>query len=151
MIGQWLKNIKTAEVDDAGVALDFERVTAHLLAEVARADYEIEQAELDIVAQAIAATSSLEIDEIKSIVNAASKEVDDHISYHAHIDFIKKEFSLQQKRNLLDGMWQVAFADNDLDKYEEAFIRRFSELIYMSHREFMQAKHRVLDQLEKRV
>ena len=145
MIGQWLKNIQEADAEDAGVALDFERVTAHLLAEVARADYEIEQAELDTIAQAIATTSSLELDEITSIVTAASKEVDDHISYHAHIDFIKKEFSLEQKRNLLDGMWQVAFTDNDLDKYEEAFIRRFSELIYMSHKEFMQSKHRVLE------
>lgn len=145
MIGQWLKNIQEADAEDAGVALDFERVTAHLLAEVARADYEIEQAELDTIAQAIATTSSLELDEITSIVSAASKEVDDHISYHAHIDFIKKEFSLEQKRSLLDGMWQVAFADNELDKYEEAFIRRFSELIYMSHKEFMQSKHRVLE------
>ena len=89
MIGQWLKNIQEADAEDAGVALDFERVTAHLLAEVARADYEIEQAELDTIAQAIATTSSLELDEITSIVSAASKEVDDHISYHAHIDFIK--------------------------------------------------------------
>lgn len=145
MIGQWLKNIQEADPEDSGIALDFERVTAHLLAEVARADYEIEQAELETIAQAIATTSSLELEEITTIVSAASKEVDDHISYHAHIDFIKKEFSLEQKRNLLDGMWQVAFADNDLDKYEEAFIRRFSELIYMSHKEFMQAKHRVLD------
>ncbi len=145
MIGQWLKNIQVADADDAAVVLDFERVTAHLLAEVARADYEIEQTELETISLAIAASSSLELEEIRAIVSAASNEVDEHISYHEHINFIKKEFSLEQKRNLLDGMWQVAFSDNDLDKYEEAFIRRFAELIYMSHREFMQSKHRVLE------
>ncbi len=145
MIGQWLKNIAAAEEDDAAAALDFERVTAHLLTEVARADYEIEAAELETVIDAIASISSLPREEITSIVAAASKEVDEQISYHAHIDFIKKGFSLKQKRSLLDSMWRVAFADDELDKYEEAFIRRFAELIYMSHSEFVQAKHRVLE------
>ena len=145
MINQWLKNIATANVDDTTSALDFERVTAHLLTEVARADYEIDTGELETIVDAIAVSSSLEKEEVRSIVEAAIAEVDDHISYHEHTKFITDEFSLEQKRNLLDGMWRVAFADNELDRYEEAFIRRFAELIYMSHREFMQSKHRVLD------
>lgn len=145
MIGQWLKNIAAADELDAETALDFERVTAHLLTEVARADYEIDATELETITKAIASTSSLPREEITSIVSAAGKEVDEQISYHAHTKFINGGFSLKQKRSLLDSMWRVAYADSDLDKYEEAFIRRFAELIYMSHTEFVQSKHRVLE------
>lgn len=143
MIAQWLKNIAAAETGEAADELDVERITAHLLTEVARADYEIAADELETITAAIAISSSLGEDEIAAIVASASAEVDENLSYHAHIAFINDNFSLEQKRSLLDGMWQVAFADNQLDKYEEAFIRRFAELIYMSHSEFIRSKHRV--------
>jgi uncharacterized tellurite resistance protein B-like protein len=37
-------------------------------------------------------------------------------------------------------MWELAFADNELNKYEEYVIRKVADLIYMSHTEFMRAK-----------
>jgi len=89
--------------------------------------------------------SVLEREEVEDIAQSALSEVDDNISYHAHVAFINKEFSLEQKRSLLERMWRIAYADKHIDKYEEAFIRRFADLIYMKHKEFMQAKHRAID------
>ena len=40
-------------------------------------------------------------------------------------------------------MWKVAFADGDLDKYEERLIRQMSDLIHVSHRDFIRLKHQV--------
>ena len=37
-------------------------------------------------------------------------------------------------------MWQIAYADGELDKYEEYIIRRVSELIYVAHNDFIRAK-----------
>jgi uncharacterized tellurite resistance protein B-like protein len=34
----------------------------------------------------------------------------------------------------------VAYADGDLDKYEEHLIRRVAELIYVPHEEYIRAK-----------
>jgi len=42
-------------------------------------------------------------------------------------------------------LWQIAYADACLDRYEEALVRKIAELIHVPHREFMQAKHRVVE------
>jgi len=145
VIKNWLNNFVEAGIEsDAAEALDIDRVTIHLLVEVARADYSIESEELQAVIEAATKASTLEREEVEDIVQSALSEVDDNISYHAHVAFINKEFSLEQKRSLLERMWKIAYADKHIDKYEEAFIRRFADLIYMKHKEFMQAKHRAI-------
>jgi len=145
VIKNWLNNFIEAGIEsDAAEALDIDRVTIHLLVEVARADYSIESEELQAVIEAATKASTLEREEVEDIVQSALSEVDDNISYHAHVAFINKEFSLEQKRSLLERMWKIAYADKHIDKYEEAFIRRFADLIYMKHKEFMQAKHRAI-------
>lgn len=145
MIRAWLENLATGSDNDKGVSdLDIDRITVHLLVEVARADYAIDEEELVAVANAASQVSTLARGEIDQIVADALQEVGDNVSYHEHVAYINKEFTLEQKRDLLEKMWQIAYADEHLDKYEEAFIRRFADLIYMKHREFIQAKHRVL-------
>ena len=38
-------------------------------------------------------------------------------------------------------MWAIAYADGDLDKYEEYIIRKVADLLHVSHSDFMHAKH----------
>jgi uncharacterized tellurite resistance protein B-like protein len=37
-------------------------------------------------------------------------------------------------------MWKVAFADGSIDKYEDHIIRRISDLINLSHSDFIRLK-----------
>ncbi len=46
-------------------------------------------------------------------------------------------------------MWQIAYADGQLDKYEEYMIRRVTELTYVSHSDFIRAKQQAKRLLEK--
>ncbi len=150
MIKQWIKNISEAldeassdKQDDAALQRDTERVSAQILLEVARADFGIEEEELATVIDAIKQTSSLDAEEIAGIVAAAKQEVEQALSYHQHVKAINDSFEHPRKLQLVEQMWRVAFADDQLDRYEEAFIRRFCDLIYVSHKEFMQAKLKV--------
>jgi uncharacterized tellurite resistance protein B-like protein len=40
-------------------------------------------------------------------------------------------------------MWRIAFSDKRLDKYEDHLIRKVSELIYVSHSDFIKTKLKV--------
>jgi uncharacterized tellurite resistance protein B-like protein len=53
---------------------------------------------------------------------------------------VNDHYSPGQKGELIAAMWQVAFADAELDKYEEHLIRRVAELIYVPHDEFIRSK-----------
>ena len=37
-------------------------------------------------------------------------------------------------------MWKIAYADGNIDKFEEHIIRKVSNLIYVSHSDFIKAK-----------
>jgi uncharacterized tellurite resistance protein B-like protein len=37
-------------------------------------------------------------------------------------------------------MWKVAYADGDLDKYEESIIRKVADLLYIWHSDFVNTK-----------
>lgn len=59
---------------------------------------------------------------------------------------IHKHWSNEQKSGLLIALWRVAFANNELDKYEEHIIRRAADLLYMPHSEFIRTKLIARDQ-----
>ena len=46
------------------------------------------------------------------------------------------------KLRVVQMMWQMVFADGEKDHYEEHLIRQVAELLYLSHSEFIQARHK---------
>ena len=45
---------------------------------------------------------------------------------------------------LVAQMWQLAFADGELDALEEHRIRRLADLLYVSHGDFIRTKLEVM-------
>lgn len=130
---------------DAIDATDKERVSALLLFEVARIDQDIDEAELATIRRAVASASRLPDTEIDEIVETAMADADSTVSLHAHIDLVNRHFDKAARLDLVEAMWRVAYADGDLDKYEEHTIRKLSDLLHVRHRDFIQAKLRVVE------
>lgn len=129
-----------------------ERVAAVLLIEIARADTEVDDAELAAISRAIEnSCHSISPDELVEIVTTARQDAESSISFHDHVRQVNSGFSRQQKLELIEQMWRVAYADGDLDKYEEYTIRKLSDLLFVEHQEFIRAKLRVLDGLNNSV
>ncbi|HEX5514998.1 MAG TPA: TerB family tellurite resistance protein [Gammaproteobacteria bacterium] len=121
--------------------------TAALLLEVARADQAIHKLELTTVEQAIARTFQLSADAMADLVRLAEEEVRQSTSDYAFTSLVNKGFELADKVRLIELLWEVAYADGELDKYEEHLIRRIAELIYVPHQEFIAAKLRVAEKV----
>ena len=51
-------------------------------------------------------------------------------------------FDLETKEHIVELLWQVAYADGAVDKYEAHLVRRIADLIHVSHRSFIAAKLR---------
>jgi len=50
--------------------------------------------------------------------------------------------SREDRVRIVELLWKVAFADAVLDKYEEYFVRKIADLLYVSHKDYIQAKHK---------
>jgi len=148
MFKQWIDRFASVNNNDEKGALqkaDLERVSAALLVEIARADHQLDDSEVQSIATALKKSSSLAHEEIDTILSDAIVDADSAVSLHEHVRLVNEHFSRQQKVLLMEQMWRVAVADGNIDQYEDYTIRKLSDLIYIRHSEFIQTKLRVLE------
>jgi uncharacterized tellurite resistance protein B-like protein len=79
--------------------------------------------------------------EVEELLKDAEDNADQATSTFEFTRVVKEYFDDAQRVELLLALWRVAYADGVLDKYEEHFIRKVSDLLYVSHSDFIRAKH----------
>lgn len=130
--------------NESATARDLQRVSTQLLVEVALADHHIDPAERDSMHRALCEAFHLDAAEIERIIDEAIRSADASTSLYDSVELVNEHFDKHAKLQLVEQMWRVAMADGDLDKYEEYTIRKLCDLLYVKHRDFIQAKLRVI-------
>ena len=64
---------------------------------------------------------------------------------------IKDRYSLEERIELIEMIWEVVYADGELHDYEANLLRRLGGLLYVSDRERGDARKRVLARLRQTV
>lgn len=82
--------------------------------------------------------------EIEALIELAYNEKKEAIDYYAFTSILNEHYTQQQKIKLVEDLWQLAYADRELDKYEEHLLRRLSELLHVPHKDFIRTKHKAL-------
>lgn len=116
--------------------------TATLLLEVVRADFEVQQSEMDKLQALLASRFQLDDKELDQILAEAEQEADHLVSLQHITRQLNEQFSEQEKVRVIEMMWEIVFADGNLDHYEEHLIRQVAELLYLPHSTFIQARHK---------
>ena len=113
---------------------------AALLIEVARADAR-QDADEDAAMQALLQRSlGLAESEARELLAQANDHVDHATSLYQFTRLVNDHYAPQERSELVANLWRVAYADTQLDKYEEHLIRRVAELLYVPHSEFIRTK-----------
>lgn len=115
-------------------------VAAAMLIETSRADFTQDEAEQRVLEHLLSTSLGLEPAEVHTLVEQAAERVDASTSLYEFTRLINDHYSAKQKFQLISAMWTVAYADGELDKYEEALIRRVAELTYVSHADYIRSK-----------
>lgn len=125
---------------DEGEHRALELACAALMFEVARADFAVEAIEQETVATLLKGQFNLSTDEVSTITEAAVEQADAATCLFEFTRTLNELASAEQKRDLLAMMWQVAMADDALNRYEEHVIRKVADLLYVPHSDFIAAK-----------
>lgn len=115
--------------------------TAVLMIDVARADYVFEESEFDHLLKLIETHFGLSPEEAAELVNEAGDKAEDLISVHEFTQLLHKHLSEDEKANIVSLLWQIAYADGRLDKYEDSLVLKISDLLYVSRGRVMRLKH----------
>ena len=113
---------------------------AALLIETARSDFSQDADEERAMEALLANTLELGLAEVRDLMTQASEQVDEATSLYEFTRVINDHYSAEDKLELISCMWRVAYADGQLDKYEEHLIRQVAELTYVPHSDYIRCK-----------
>ena len=118
---------------------------AMLLLEVAWADQELADTELNLVEKNLQNLFNLPPELTGSLVKRARAKLDVSVGFYDYTRTINDSFNPEEKFELMVALWRLALSDHNLDAFEEHAIRRISELLYVPHSQFIRAKQAARD------
>ena len=142
LFAQVVETISATEAvtaDDREAALRL--ATAVLMVDVARADYVFEESEFDRVLSLMQVHFGLSPDQAAELVNLAGNEADELVEVHRFTKLLHEHLNDEEKARIVSLLWQIAYADGQLDKYEDSLVLKISDLLYVSRGKVMQLKH----------
>jgi len=116
--------------------------TAVLLVEVMRAEPTLEASERDAVLAALRGKFALTDDELERLLELAHGTAQTAYDYQRFTSQLNQRFSQEQKIQVVEAMWQVAYADTHLDAHENHVISKVAGLLHVTHGEYIGAKLR---------
>ncbi len=124
-----------ADAPDATTRLEL--AGAALLFEVIKADHEMDDREFASIAEVLRVRNAGDVEEL---IELARRESGAATSLYEFTSLINEHCSYGEKCALVRNMWRIAYADSRLSKYEDHLIRKVSDLIYVSHSDFIRTK-----------
>ena len=116
---------------------------AALLVEVMNSDHELDEREHQEFMAVLQQSYNIAESDLKELIQLAKDEAFEATSLYEFTKLINDSYDYEQKVELIENMWRIAFSDKRLDKYEDHLIRKVSELIYVSHSDFIKTKLKV--------
>ena len=139
-IHSFFQQVLSAPEQRDNQTLTLELASAALLCEVMRADYDSSEAERAALKQMLMTRYRLNEQDVSQLMALAEAEVDDAVDHYQFVSLIKQHYDYDQRLELVNLMWQLAWADGSLDPLEEHRIRRLADLLHVSHSDFIRSK-----------
>lgn len=117
---------------------------AVLLLEMEHADHSYEATERSEIERQLREFFELDADEVAELIASAEHKAGDNVSLHGVLRALNDSLPPERKRQVLEMLWRVAYADQHLDAKEEHLLRKIADLLHLPHREFIKAKLAVL-------
>jgi uncharacterized tellurite resistance protein B-like protein len=115
--------------------------TAVLMIDVARADHVFEESEFERVLQLVEAHFRLTPEEAAELVNLASDKAEELTSAYEFTRILHQHLDADEEARIVGLLWQIAYADGQLDKYEDSLVLKISDLLHVSRGLVMRLKH----------
>jgi uncharacterized tellurite resistance protein B-like protein len=118
-----------------------------LLVEAAHSHEHFDEQERTVVARLLECHFNLTHADARALLAAGEREAEKSAELFHFTRIINERLSFEQRIELIEMLWEVAYADGVLDQYEDSLLRRVGGLIYVPDRERGMARQRILGRL----
>ena len=115
--------------------------TAVLMIDVARADHVFDESEFDHALKLVETHFGLTAEQAAELVIEASDKAEDLVDLHEFTRLLHDYLTEDEKVQIVSLLWQIAYVDGRLDKYEDSLVLKISGLLYVSRGKVMRLKH----------
>ena len=117
-------------------------ILSGLMIEAANTDGEITQEELNKISHSLINIFKEDPKTVELSLTKAFENKDNSKSLHYYTSKLNKSFSNKDKIKLIEVLWEIILADNEIHDFETNLIRRLAGLLYISDVECGNAKIR---------
>ncbi len=114
--------------------------SAALLIELAHADQSMDDKEQLVLLRILETKLQLDKATLDKLWELAHAEQRGATSLYQFTSLINEVYGYPEKVQLLQHMWEVAYADGRIDRFEEHLIRKIADLLYLTHGDFIRTK-----------
>ncbi len=118
-----------------------------LLVEAANSDDRFDEAERGVIARLLQRRFALSRSDADELLAAGRRAASESAELFHFTRIINQRLSFEERIELIEMLWEVAYADRVLDEFEDSLLRRIGGLIYVPDRERGEARLRVLKRL----
>jgi uncharacterized tellurite resistance protein B-like protein len=119
--------------------------TCVLLLEMANADGVFSHSEGEKLREILQNEVKLPANEIEDILSIAEREREESVDLFAYTNLINEQFSAADKQRLVEMIWELAYADDRLDQYEDYLVHKLGNLLHIKHENLITAKLKVIN------
>ena len=131
------------------VAPDLKTAVAVLLLEAAFRDDHFAESERAVIIRLLEARFGLSAAEAGTLLAETEQKQREMVQLHPYTHAVFEQMDPGARVEVIEMLWEVAYADGVLDPQEDAMIRKIAGLIYVEDRARMLARKRVLERLGK--
>ena len=116
---------------------------ASLLIEVIKSDDHVDRREHDELLNILGTKLSIDEKALGELSELAQKKSDESTSLYEFTREINDKYQYEEKVQLIEDLWRIAYSDERIDKYEDYVIRKVADLVYVTHSDFIKSKLKV--------
>ena len=124
-------------------------ILAGLMIEAANTDGNISHDEVNKISLSLINIFKEDPKEVEMVLSRALDDKDNSRSLHYYTSKLNKSFSHEKKLLLIEVLWEVILADNEIHDFESNLLRRLAGLLYISDIECGNAKKRANSKVNK--
>jgi uncharacterized tellurite resistance protein B-like protein len=118
-----------------------------LFIEIAKADGEFTDDERKFIISEMKSTFNLDDDYVNDLMLLAEERIKESVSLYEFTGVINTTFTHEEKIELIESLWKLIYKDEKLNQYEDHLIKRIAATINIEHKQIINAKLWVKQQL----
>jgi uncharacterized tellurite resistance protein B-like protein len=121
---------------------DIRIATCALFLEMSYIDGEFSESEREYVVSILKRDFELSDEHAAALLEAAHGELKESIDLWQFTNLINQNYSLEEKLQIIETIWRIAYTDGKLDMHEDYLVHKLAKLLRLNHKQLIDAKLR---------